>query len=46
MGKKLEESGEVCYGHAVFQQPKEEKLRKQDLLGFRVQETENAITEL
>jgi hypothetical protein len=35
-----EENVEVYYGHQVFQQPKEEKLRKQDPLGFKASGTE------
>jgi len=34
-GKNSEEGEQVCYGHPVFQHPIEEKLIKQDLLGFR-----------
>jgi hypothetical protein len=34
--KNGEENVEVCYGHQVFQQPKEEKLQTQDPLGFKV----------
>jgi len=33
-GEELEESEEVCYGHPVFQQPKEEKLQIKDPLEF------------
>jgi hypothetical protein len=44
-GKNLRKC-KVCYGHQVFQQPKEEKLRKQDLLEFKLQETENIMTTL
>jgi hypothetical protein len=32
----VRENVEVCYGHQVFQQPKEEKLQKQDPLGFKI----------
>jgi hypothetical protein len=35
-----EESVEVCCGHQVFQQPKEEKLKHKILLNSNLKETE------